>query len=72
MPGHYECCTKPILEWISKEIPNVLVNIMAQYHPDHLVNNSTYSEINRRVSYEEMAKAFTLAEGLGINYQLVS
>ncbi|MHA1340446.1 MAG: radical SAM protein [Promethearchaeota archaeon] len=72
MPNHFECCTKPILEWISKEIPNVMVNIMGQYRPEYLVRKNYFPEINRRVSINEMAKAFALAEGLGINYKQVS
>lgn len=72
MPNHVECCTKPILEWISKNIPEVVVNIMGQYHPEHLVDAKRYSEINRRPSREEMIRAFNLADDLGIEYRLVS
>mgnify|MGYP006282316945 CR=1 FL=1 len=72
MPGHYECCTKPILEWIAKNIPEAVVNIMGQYRPEHLVNRSNYSEINRRVTRNEMAQAYALAEALHIEYKLVS
>ncbi len=72
MPGHIECCTEPILKWIAKEIPDVVVNIMGQYHPDYLVNERNFPEINKRVSRIEMTRAFTLAEDLGIEYRLVS
>jgi putative pyruvate formate lyase activating enzyme len=69
MPNHIECCSKPILQWVSENIPNVLVNIMNQYHPDFKVNNGTYPEINRRVSAAEMKDVFQLANSLGINYR---
>lgn len=72
MPNHFECCTKPILEWIAKNIPGVVVNIMGQYHPEHLVNTSHYSEINRRPHHDEMIQAFNLADDLKIQYRLVS
>ncbi len=72
MPNHLECCTLPILEWIAAHIPNVVVNIMGQYRPEYLVNNDAYPEINRLVTKEEMERAFTWAENLGIEYQSAS
>jgi len=34
LPNHVECCTFPILEWISKNLGrNCIVNIMDQYYP---------------------------------------
>jgi putative pyruvate formate lyase activating enzyme len=72
MPGHFECCTKPILEWISQEIPGTAVNIMGQYHPEHKVDSKNYLEINRRVSRSEMIEAFSLAERLKIPYKFMS
>jgi len=72
MPGHFECCTKPILTWISKNIPLVSVNIMAQYHPEYLVDSSHYPEIDRCVTRHEMKMAFELADELGIEYRSVS
>ncbi len=39
LPGHLDCCTKPALEWMARNLPRdrVLVNAMGQYRPDHLV-----------------------------------
>lgn len=72
MPNHYECCTMPILKWIAKELPGIVVHIMGQYHPDHKVNSNSYPEINRYIYGEEIANAFNLADNLGIEYKLVS
>ncbi|MEM2429957.1 MAG: radical SAM protein [Nitrososphaerales archaeon] len=74
LPNHVECCTKPVLEWISKNCKRALVNIMAQYHPDHLVLSqpSKYPEICRRPSNEEMREAYKYAEELGLIYEPVS
>nr|MDO8134353.1 radical SAM protein [Candidatus Njordarchaeum guaymaensis] len=73
MPGHIECCTKPILEWISKNIPRVLVNIMGQYRPTYLVpNTEDYVEINRRPSHGEMEEACAYADELGLLWKPVS
>jgi len=74
MPGHVECCSKPILEWISKNIPYVLVNIMGQYRPAHLVlrKKPEYDEINRRPTSQEMKAVTNYASDLGILWQAVS
>ena len=74
MPNHLECCTKPILEWISKNIPNVLVNIMAQYHPEHLVRRypNKFKDINRTPTNTEVQDAKKFADELGIHWRAVS
>ncbi len=72
MPGHLDCCSKPILEWVAHELPGIPVNIMGQYHPDYQVFSSNYPEINRRVSHQEMIKVYSLAEKLNIPYKSVS
>ncbi|MFW9992426.1 MAG: radical SAM protein [Candidatus Odinarchaeota archaeon] len=72
MPGLVESDTFPILEWCAKNIPLAFVNVMGQYHPDYLIGRDRYSEINRRVTREEMDKAFAKARELGIEYKQVS
>jgi putative pyruvate formate lyase activating enzyme len=73
MPGHIDCCTKPILEWISKNIPRALVNIMGQYHPCYLVcSRKEYAEVNRRPSRNEMEQAYDYADELGLLWRPVS
>jgi putative pyruvate formate lyase activating enzyme len=72
MPGHVDCCTKPVLEWISKNIPRALVNIMGQYRPTYLVSTKDYAEINRRPSHSEMEKAHAYADELGLLWKPVS
>jgi putative pyruvate formate lyase activating enzyme len=74
LPGHIECCTRPILEWIAANCPRALVNVMAQYHPDHLVSADprAYGELARRPTSDEMRKAYGIAESLGIVYEPVS
>lgn len=73
MPNHVDCCTLPILEWVAENCPKVLVNIMAQYRPTHLVgSNKKYSSINRRPTSAEMDKAYKIADKLGIIWKPVS
>ncbi|MEM2487811.1 MAG: radical SAM protein, partial [Thermoproteota archaeon] len=74
LPNHIECCTKPVLKWISENTPKVLVNIMEQYHPDYLVarNPEKYPDIARRPASKEMREAYDYARGLGIVFEPVS
>lgn len=74
MPNHIKCCTRPVLQWISEHCPRALVNIMGQYHPDNKVpaERSTYADIARRPTAEEMQVAYDLADELGLVYSPVS
>lgn len=36
MPGHLECCTEPVLDWLAATMPDVAVNLMTGYHPFRL------------------------------------
>jgi len=69
LPNHVECCTKPALKWISKDIKNkCIVNLMDQYRPEYLAKN--YPDINRSIKKEEFEIAVNTAKELGINYIL--
>lgn len=70
MPNHIECCSKPILEYVAREIPKVAVNLMGQYRPEW--KSSKYPEINRRPSMEEIHEVKNYADDLGILYEPVS
>jgi putative pyruvate formate lyase activating enzyme len=74
MPGHVECCTKPILNWIGRNCKNTLVNLMEQYRPEHLVlrEPGKYPEINRRPTFQEIEDARDYADELGIIWRPVS
>lgn len=73
LPDHFECCTRVVLEWIGKNCPRALVNVMGQYHPDYKVlEESKYSEISRRPVSDEVRRAYRYAEDLGLVYEPVS
>ena len=74
MPNHIECCTKPVLHWISEHCPRAVVNIMGQYHPEYrvLAERSTYSDIDRRPTAGEIRAAHDCADALGLVYSPVS
>jgi len=70
MPNHIECCSKPILDFVAKELPKTVVNLMAQYRPQW--KSSEYPEINRRPSMGEIHEVKNYADDLGILYEPVS
>ncbi|MEB3764785.1 MAG: radical SAM protein [Desulfurococcales archaeon] len=76
LPGHTECCSLPIMEWISKNLPKdkILVNIMEQYTPMHLVKRTPHRwpEISRRPKIIEIGEVRRAATRLGILWEPVS
>ncbi|HIP84690.1 MAG TPA: 4Fe-4S cluster-binding domain-containing protein [Methanothermococcus okinawensis] len=70
LPNHIECCSKPVLNWIRNNCPEVLVNIMGQYRPEYLVAKypEMWPDIGRTPTLEEMEEVYRYAERLGITY----
>ncbi|WP_456472662.1 radical SAM protein [Methanocaldococcus sp.] len=58
MPNHLNCCTEKIFRFLSKF--DFYVNVMFQYRPEYLARY--YEDINRELTYEEMAYALELAK----------
>lgn len=64
LPGHVECCTLPILDWIYDNLgKEVVLNIMAQYRP--LYGAFNHPEISRYLHRQEYVKAVDYARELG-------
>lgn len=78
MPNHVECCTKPVLDWIAKHMPEIPVNIMDQYHPDNLCDphspkyRESYKEMARTPTNKEIIESYTYAKVLGLNFEPLS
>ena len=78
MPNHVECCTAPVLKWVAENVPDAPVNIMDQYHPDNFCDpaspkfNPKYRELARRITRDELARAFHYAEELGVRFESLS
>ncbi|MCW4013860.1 MAG: radical SAM protein [Candidatus Bathyarchaeota archaeon] len=65
LPGHNECCTRPILQWIHDNLgPETRVNLMFQYHPEWRA--SKHPQLNRRLSLTEKLDAKKIAEEVGL------
>ncbi|MEM0467508.1 MAG: radical SAM protein [Candidatus Thermoplasmatota archaeon] len=65
LPSHVQCCSKQILRWIAKNIPQCMVNIMDQYRPCYQASN--YPDIARPISSKEYTHVTLLAEQLGLH-----
>jgi putative pyruvate formate lyase activating enzyme len=65
LPGHIECCTRPVLSWIAENLDDVKVNVMGQYRPEHRA--SEYEEIARGLKMKEYQSALAIAEELGLD-----
>jgi putative pyruvate formate lyase activating enzyme len=78
MPNHVECCTRPVLDWIARNMPEVPVNIMDQYYPDNLCDPKSlkyrerYSDIARSPTQEEIRRSYQYAKDLGLNFETLS
>jgi len=52
MPNHVECCSKPVIDWIGENTPDVIVNVMGQYRPEYHADQ--YDDISSKVSRSEV------------------
>jgi putative pyruvate formate lyase activating enzyme len=64
LPGHLECCTLPILQWLAENLPQALVNIMAQYHPEHRARE--FPELREKILRSDHRLALEHARRLGL------
>lgn len=55
LPGHLECCTKPVIQWIGRY--GLRANLMLYYYP----NGSGQPDLERELTYEEVKAAHGLA-----------
>jgi putative pyruvate formate lyase activating enzyme len=61
LPGHLECCTKPILSWIAENLGvETRVNLLFQYRPEWRAHE--IPELRRRLSTDEMEKVVQFAK----------
>ncbi|MBS7619527.1 radical SAM protein [Candidatus Bathyarchaeota archaeon] len=65
LPGHNDCCTRPILRWIAENLGvDTRVNLMFQYRPEWRAYERP--ELRRRLSKEEMEEALQIAKDSGL------
>ncbi|MGQ0546686.1 MAG: radical SAM protein [Betaproteobacteria bacterium] len=78
MPGHVECCTVPVLDWIAAHMPQAPVNIMDQYHPDNYCDPGNekfmerYRPLARAPRRAVIVGAYRHARELGLRFESLS
>jgi len=65
LPKHFDCCSKPVLEWIAENLKDARVNVMDQFRPEY--NACDHPELKKRLSHEEFSQAYKLARDLGLS-----
>ena len=65
MPGHVECCWRPVAEWLATELPGVKVNLRSGFWPAW--HSARHSDLRRTVSNSESAQAWRIARNCGLN-----
>ena len=63
MPGHSQCCLKPILTWLADKLPDVKLSLRDNYVPPVQVASAPSGYLTQ----EEMQKAVGLAKSMGLN-----
>jgi putative pyruvate formate lyase activating enzyme len=65
MPGHVECCWRPVAEWLAANLPGVKVNLRSGFWPAW--KSARHAELRGTVSDDETRKAWQVAENLGLS-----
>jgi putative pyruvate formate lyase activating enzyme len=65
MPGHVDCCWKPVAKWLAAHLPGVKVNLRSGFWPAW--HAARHAELRRTVSRPESTRAVDLAQRLGLN-----
>jgi putative pyruvate formate lyase activating enzyme len=65
MPGHVECCWRPVAEWLAENLPGAKVNLRAGFWPAWHARR--HGELKNSLSTVENDFAFGLARELGLN-----
>ena len=66
MPGHVECCWRPVAEWLAANLPGVKVNLRAGFWPAWHARR--HVELQSPISSAENDFAFGLAQELGLEF----
>lgn len=78
MPGHVECCSRPVLEWIAAAVPEAPVNILADYRPENFCEPGSrkfdprHADLARAARRGEIEAACAHARRLGLRYETLT
>jgi putative pyruvate formate lyase activating enzyme len=67
LPGHVDCCSLPILKWISSNLDTkkIMVNVMDQYRPEYQAYK--YQDLNRNLEMDEYERVVKYAKELELH-----
>jgi putative pyruvate formate lyase activating enzyme len=65
MPGHADCCWRPVAEWLAGNLPGVKVNLRSGFWPAW--HSARHAEMRRPVSKAENELAWQIAGDYGVN-----
>jgi len=65
MPGHVDCCWRPVAEWLAKNLPGVKVNLRSGFWPAW--HAARHAELRRTVATPESDRAWRIAGECGLN-----
>jgi len=65
MPGHADCCWRPVAEWLAENLPGVKVNLRSGFWPAWHV--ARHAELRQPVTTRESHRAVALAHDFGLN-----
>ena len=65
MPGHVDCCWRPVAEWLAANLPGVKVNLRSGFWPAW--HATRHAELREAVSTQESDRAFALAREFNLN-----
>ncbi len=65
MPGHVECCWRPVAEWLAENFPGVKVSLRDGFWPAWRARR--HRELSGTISVSQSEPAFELARRLGLN-----
>ncbi|KKG09670.1 radical SAM protein [Methanosarcina sp. 2.H.A.1B.4] len=69
LPGHLDCCTRPIAKWVAGHTPQIRFNLMFQYRPCYRAME--YPDLGRHLTLEEETDAIDIVRGAGIEDLLI-
>jgi putative pyruvate formate lyase activating enzyme len=65
MPGHLECCWKPVAKWLANELPGVKINLRSGFWPAW--HAGRHPELRTTMPKSESGPAWTIAHEYGLN-----
>jgi len=65
MPGHIDCCWKPVAKWLAENLPGIKVNLRSGFWPAW--KSARHSELRKTVSADEAELALQIARSCELN-----